>query len=125
MSAQTPANPYAQNLDKCAANYQPLTPLTLLQRAAAVYPAHTAVVHGTLRQSYAEFYARCRRLASALSQRGIGVGDTVTVMLAEYAGHAGGALRGADDRGGAAFAEHAAGCGGAGLPARPCRQRRS
>ena len=82
MSAQTLANPYAQNLDKCAANYQPLTPLTLLQRAAAVYPAHTAVVHGALRLSYAEFYARCRRLASALAQRGIGVGDTVTVMLA-------------------------------------------
>ena len=38
MSAQTPANPYTQNLDKCAANYQPLTPLTFLQRAAEVYP---------------------------------------------------------------------------------------
>jgi fatty-acyl-CoA synthase len=82
MSAETTANPYAQNLDKCAANYQPLTPLTLLQRAAAVYPAHTAVVHGTLRLGYAEFYARCRQLASALAQRGIGVGDTVTVMHA-------------------------------------------
>ena len=82
MSAPTLANPYAQNLDKCAANYQPLTPLTFLQRAAAVYPAHTAVVHGALRLSYAEFYARCRRLASALARRGIGVGDTVTVMLA-------------------------------------------
>jgi len=82
MSAQTPANPYAQNLDKCAANYQPLTPLTLLQRAAAVYPQHAAVLHGTLRLGYAEFYARCRRLASALARRGIGVGDTVTVMHA-------------------------------------------
>src|SRR5262245_14224893 len=81
MSERPLTNPYAQNLDKCAANYQPLTPLTLLQRAAAVYPAHTAVVHGDLRLSYAEFYARCRRLASALAKRGIGVGDTVTVML--------------------------------------------
>src|SRR5690349_23945359 len=82
MSAQTPANPYTQNLDKCAANYQPLTPLTFLQRAAEVYPAHTAVIHGTLRLTYADFYARCRRLASALTRRGIGVGDTVSVMLA-------------------------------------------
>ncbi len=82
MSAQTPANPFTQNLDKCAANYQPLTPLTFLQRAAEVYPAHTAVIHGKLRLSYADFYARCRRLASALTRRGIGVGDTVTVMLA-------------------------------------------
>ena len=55
MSAQSPANPYTQNLDKCAANYQPLTPLTFLQRAAEVYPAHTAVIHGKLRLSYAEF----------------------------------------------------------------------
>ena len=82
MSAQTPANPFTQNLDKCAANYQPLTPLTFLQRAAEVYPAHTAVIHGKLRLTYADFYARCRRLASALARRGIGVGDTVTVMLA-------------------------------------------
>jgi 3-(methylthio)propionyl---CoA ligase len=75
-------NPYAQGLDKCAANYQPLTPLTFLARAAAVYPEHPAVVHGALRFSYAEFYARCRRLASALNRRGLGTGDTITVMLA-------------------------------------------
>jgi fatty-acyl-CoA synthase len=82
MSAQTPADPYTLNLDKCAANYQPLTPLTFLQRAAEVYPAHTAVIHGKLRLTYVDFYARCRQLASALARRGIGVGDTVTVMLA-------------------------------------------
>ena len=82
MSAQSPANPYTQNLDKCAANYQPLTPLTFLPRAADVYPAQTAIIHGKLRLSYAEFYARCRRLASALAARGIGIGDTVSVMLA-------------------------------------------
>jgi fatty-acyl-CoA synthase len=82
MPSQASTNPYTQNLDKCAANYQPLTPLTFLQRAAEVYPAHTAVIHGKLRLTYADFYARCRRLASALAQRGIGVGDTVTAMLA-------------------------------------------
>ena len=74
-------SPYDINLDKNPANYQPLTPLTLLERAAMVYPDHTAVIHGTRRTSYHEFYARCRRLASALAQRQIGPGDTVSVML--------------------------------------------
>ena len=77
-----PANPYAQNLDKCAANFQPLTPLIFLERAAAVYPSRTAVIHGNQRVTYGEFYARTRRLASALAARGIGTGDTVSVMLA-------------------------------------------
>jgi fatty-acyl-CoA synthase len=76
-----PANPYAQNLDRTPANYQPLTPLSFLERAALVNPDHTAVIHGQLRRTYAELYARSRRLASALSGRGIGPGDTVSVML--------------------------------------------
>ncbi|PPD25662.1 MAG: acyl-CoA synthetase [Hyphomicrobium sp.] len=75
-------NPYELNLDKTAANYQPLTPLKLLERAALVWPSHTAVIHGAQRMSYAAFYDRCRRLASALAMRYIGPGDTVTVMLA-------------------------------------------
>jgi fatty-acyl-CoA synthase len=75
------ANSYAQHLDKCAANYQPLTPLTHLERAAAVYPDHTAVIHGRSRMSYAELYRRTRRLASGLAARYVGPGDTVTVML--------------------------------------------
>jgi fatty-acyl-CoA synthase len=58
-----------------------LTPLTLLERAAATFPAQLAVVHGRLRLTYAEFYARARRLASALAARAIGPGDTVSVML--------------------------------------------
>ncbi len=74
-------NAYDENLDKCAANFQPLTPLTLLERAAAVYPRHTAVIHGGIKLSYAAFYARCRALASALAGCGIAPGDTVTVML--------------------------------------------
>src|SRR5205085_251811 len=64
------------------ANHQPLTPLTLLERAAAVFPDRTAIIHGKLRRSYAEFYARSRRLASALAQRGMQRGDTVAVLLA-------------------------------------------
>jgi len=74
-------NPYSIGLDKNPANYQPLTPIGLLERAAAVYPEHTAIIHGSKRVSYSDFYARARRLASALVSRGIGPGDTVTVML--------------------------------------------
>src|SRR5882672_3611306 len=75
-------NGYDIDLDRNPANFQPLTPLPFLERAAAVYPAHTAVIHGPLRRSYAELYARTRRLASALAKRGIKRGDTVSAMLA-------------------------------------------
>ena len=75
-------SPYDTDLDRNPANFQPLTPLTLLERAAAVFPDQLAIVHGPLRRSYREFYARARRLASALAKRGIGRGDTVSVMLA-------------------------------------------
>ena len=74
-------NPYNIGLDRCAANYQPLTPLTFLERAATVFPQHTAIVHGSLRRNYAEFYARSRKLASALSQAGMVRGDTVSALL--------------------------------------------
>ncbi|MCR9156796.1 MAG: acyl-CoA synthetase [Rhodobacteraceae bacterium] len=74
-------NPYNTDLDRNPANHQPLTPLTFLERAAMVFPDHTAIIHGDLRRSYADFYARSRQLASALAQRGIGRGDTVSAML--------------------------------------------
>ncbi|MGE0211324.1 MAG: acyl-CoA synthetase [Parvibaculaceae bacterium] len=77
-----PSNPYSENLDKRPANFQPLTPLSFLARSAAVYPARIAIIHGEHRITYGEFYRRCRMLASALSGRGIGKGDTVSVMLA-------------------------------------------
>jgi fatty-acyl-CoA synthase len=72
---------YDTNLDKNPANYQPLTPLAFLERAAAVHPERIAIVHGALQRNYRDFYARSRRLASALARRGIGRGDTVSVML--------------------------------------------
>ncbi len=75
-------SPYDTGLDRNEANYQPLTPLTFLQRSAKVYPAHTAIIHGRQRRTYAQFYDRSRQLASALASRGIGKGDTVSVMLA-------------------------------------------
>ncbi|MCE8508685.1 acyl-CoA synthetase [Ruegeria pomeroyi] len=74
-------NPYNIDLDRTPANYQPLTPLSFLERAASVFPQHIAIVHGALRRNYAEFYARSRRLASALAQHGIGRGDTVSALL--------------------------------------------
>src|SRR4030095_145222 len=75
------ANSYAKDLDKNPANYVPLTPLSFIERSACVYPDRIAVVHGARRSTWAETYARSRRLASALARRGIGKGDTVAVML--------------------------------------------
>jgi fatty-acyl-CoA synthase len=67
-------------LERQSANYAPLTPVSFLARAAAVYAGKTAVIHGDTRFTYAEFQARCLRLASALRRRGIGRGDTVAIM---------------------------------------------
>ena len=73
-------NPFEIGLDRTAANYVPLSPLTFLDRSAAVFPGRTSVIHGERRYTWAETRARCRRLASALRKRGIGRGDTVAVM---------------------------------------------
>ncbi|MGN6585146.1 MAG: AMP-binding protein, partial [Rhizobiaceae bacterium] len=70
-------NIFEQDLDRNPANYQPLSPLSFLERAAQVYPEVTAIVHGSQRISYRDFFSRSRQLASALTQRGIGKGDTV------------------------------------------------
>jgi fatty-acyl-CoA synthase len=78
-SSQAPSI-YDQGLDKSAANYAALSPIGFLERAAGVYPEKTAVIHGSMRLTYREFYARTRQLASALNARGIGSGDTVSVM---------------------------------------------
>ena len=75
-------NAFSQNLDRTQANFQPLTPLPFLARAASVFPDRAAVVHGTKSYTYTEFYARARRLASALARLGVGKADTVSVMLA-------------------------------------------
>jgi len=75
------ASIFEQGLDKNPANYVPQTPLTFIERAAVVYPEKTAVIHGSLRRSWAETYRRCRQLASALAARGVARFDTVAVML--------------------------------------------
>ncbi len=76
-----PAHPYERDLDRNPANFQPLSPLTFLERAAKIFPGHIAIIHGSRSTTYAEFYARARRLASALVKCGIKKGDTVSVML--------------------------------------------
>ena len=69
------------NLAPNTANYAALTPLGFIARTAEVYPERLAIVHGDLRQSWAQTYARCRQLASSLQKIGIGKNDTVAVML--------------------------------------------
>ncbi len=90
---------YSQHLEQVSANYEPLSPLTLIERAAVVYPDRISVVHGDQKFTWAETYKRCRQLASALSQFGIQIDDTVAVMApnvpALYEAHFGVAMAGA------------------------------
>ena len=74
------SNRYENGLERGPANHTALTPCDFMARAAEIYPARTAVVHGALRRSYAETYDRCRRLAGALLERGVNLGDTVSIM---------------------------------------------
>jgi fatty-acyl-CoA synthase len=71
---------YDLDLDKCAANYQAMTPLRLLDRAADVFPDRVAVIHGDLRYTWAQYAERCRRLARGLVAAGIQRGDTVSIV---------------------------------------------
>ena len=68
-------------LEKRAANYVPLTPLSGLRRAAHVFANEPAVIYGTHRKTYAEYHDRCTRLASALAAMGIAPGDVVATVL--------------------------------------------
>jgi len=69
-------------LAKVAANFEPLTPISYLRRAADIFADRIAIVHGARRITYAEFYARCRRFADALAKAGIRRGDTVAIIAA-------------------------------------------
>ena len=75
------ANIYETGLDKNAANFVPLSPLSLLQRTESVFPERLAVIHGDVRRTWKETAGRARRLSSALSASGIGKGDTVAALL--------------------------------------------
>jgi fatty-acyl-CoA synthase len=72
---------FDQDLPQTPANHAPISPLSFIERTAEVYPHRLAIVHGDLRQDWATTYRRCRQLASALAQAGIGKNDTVAVML--------------------------------------------
>ncbi|PFG09182.1 MULTISPECIES: AMP-binding protein [unclassified Marinobacter] len=74
-------NMYDLGLETNVANYTPLTPITFLQRTALAHPDRCAVIHGPVRRTWSETYARCLRMASALTQLGVGKGDTVAVLL--------------------------------------------
>lgn len=93
------ASKYDLELDKNAANYVPLSPLTFLRRSASVYPNHLAVVHGNFKYTYSEAYDRARRLGSKLLSKGIGKNDTVSVLAtnvpAVYDAHFGVPMAGA------------------------------
>jgi len=90
---------YEEHLDKTPANFVPLTPIQFLERAAHAYPDKIAVVHGQRRYTWRETYARARRLASALTKRGVGKGSTVAVMASNtpelYEAHFGVPMTGA------------------------------
>ena len=77
---RTAINPYDVDLDRNPANHVSLSPLGFIRRTAAIYPNRTAVIHGPVRRTWAETYERCLKLASALSARGYGIGDTIAVM---------------------------------------------
>ena len=72
---------FDHNLPRVPANYAALSPLSFIERTAAVYPQRLAVVHGALRRNWADVFTRCRQLASALQKAGVSPGDTVAVML--------------------------------------------
>jgi len=90
---------YDQHLDRTPANFTPLSPLSYIERTAAVYPDYPSVVYGDRRYTWAETYTRCRRLASALAGRGLGKGDTVSIIAANipemYEAHFGVPMAGA------------------------------
>jgi len=76
---------FDQDLPRNPANFAPLSPIGFLERTAEVYPHRLAIVHGqgdtALRQTWAQTHQRCRRLASALQQAGIGKNQTVAALL--------------------------------------------
>ena len=78
---------YDQHLDANRANYEALSPLSYLERTAFIYPDQVALVHGDVRRNWDEVYRRCKQLASALTKRGIGKGDTVSIMAPNLPEH--------------------------------------
>ena len=80
MPASTHRSPYARDLKKNAANFAQLSPITFIERTASVWPERVALVHGARRQTWAETFARAKKLASALTKKGFGFGDTIAFL---------------------------------------------
>jgi fatty-acyl-CoA synthase len=78
--APTTSGPYVHDLDKNPANFAQLSPISFLQRTAAIWPERVALIHGPIRRNWAEVAIRCRRLASALLKKGYGKGDTIAFL---------------------------------------------
>ena len=71
---------YNTNLDKNHANFTPLSPLSFLQRSAEVYPNRLSIIHGSKKYTWSDTFKRSKQLASALTKKGVGKGDTVAVL---------------------------------------------
>ena len=117
-------NIYEQNLDKNAANFVALSPVSFVERSAEVFADLEAVVHGSRRYNWRQTRDRSARLAAALAGFGVGRGTTVSAMLHNTPGDGRGALRGAGAQCGAQHAEHAPRPGAHRLAAEPLRSRR-
>ncbi len=72
---------YDQDLDKTAANYTALSPVSFVERSAEVFGELPAVAHGARRYTWAQCRERSARLAAALRSFGVHRGSTVSVML--------------------------------------------
>jgi len=72
---------YSTDLDKNAANFSALSPLTFIERAASVYPERCALIYHDTHRTWADTYTRCRQFADALQKHGVATGDTVALML--------------------------------------------
>ena len=99
MSALQHSNHFDMSLEKNDANYVPLTPISFLERTAQIFPQKLSVIYGARRYTWAQTYERAKRLASALAKRGVGLGDTVSLMAANtpeiYEAHFGVPMTGA------------------------------
>ncbi len=92
-------NIYSNGLDRCEANYAPLTPIDFLLRAASVYPDQVALIDGQESLTWSEVAARCQKLDSSLRKQGIDKNDTVAIIApnsqAIYEAHFGVPMAGA------------------------------
>lgn len=82
-----PTSIFEQYLPVTDANYVALTPISFLERTANVYPNKTATINGDIHHSWSQVFKRCSRFASALSKRGIGKGDTVSIIAPNISEH--------------------------------------